>query len=481
MLTAININGIRITPFSNEKGYCPLCKSDVVKAVGGIYTPHFRHKTLQNCDSWSEGETEWHYNWKQKFSIEWQEIVIEKNGEIHRADIRTKDGLILELQNSSISTTTIKIREEFYENMVWLVNAKNFKDNFSIRSLVRQRLRESEMDYFHSFNYNHNNKTPLINELEENLEDKNYKHNQVFNEIGYLYKDLKNIIEKKNDIENVLTEYVKGNYISSMFYEFKTEEKQKIKGLNQELSKLNDELEKSNKIVEQINSFPNCSIKEYSNWKVLKFEMINPVSYTNCKVIFKDTANTFFPDIIDIQNVAQFQNYKRNSENYILILDLTKRVFDEEIRIKNIKDTIEEKEKSIQNLTKSISKQLKKWISNKENEIKVTIDDKNVIKESFENEIIDLMNDVYNETELESERQKEISKKASKFYEQEQIKVKIENKGQYTYHWKNRRKTWEYANKSVYLDFGDCIFKIMSDYKLSKMSIDDFINFIKNS
>lgn len=481
MLTAINMNGIRITPFSNEKGFCPLCKSEVIKAVGEIYTPHFRHKTLQNCDSWSEGETEWHYNWKQKFPIDWQEVVIEKYGELHRADIKTNKGLVLELQNSSISTTTIKIREDFYGNMIWLVNAKSFKDNFKIRSLVKQKLRYSDEEYFQSFDLNPNKKTPFIEDLEENLQTKNHTHRQIFNEIDYLYNDLKKLKDYEKDFDNVLKDYLKGNYVSSIVYEFKTEEKSKIKEQNIELEKLIDELEKINQTLNKINSLPNCLVKDYTNWKVLKFDMIAPTSYTNCKVIFKDTADTFFPDIIDIQTTAQFQNYKRNSEKYILILDLSNRKYDLNNQIKNIESKISSIKENEKELINSISNQLSKWLKNKKKDVKKSINLKTEIKEGLEVEIIDLMNEVINEKELEENRQIESSKRLSKLYEQEQIKIKIENKGLYTYHWKNKRKTWEYANMPVYLDFGDCIFEVLSDYKLAKISIDEFIKRVKNS
>ena len=69
------------------------------------------------------------------------EVVIKGDLEIHRADIKTKAGLVLELQNSSISQRDIRRRELFYGNMIWLINAEIFKQNFSINSIVTQNLR----------------------------------------------------------------------------------------------------------------------------------------------------------------------------------------------------------------------------------------------------------------------------------------------------------------------------------------------------
>mgnify|MGYP000669292942 CR=1 FL=1 len=60
------------------------------------------------CDSWKENETEWHREWKGIFPIDWQEVIINKNDQIHRADIKTPNGLVVEFQNSSISSTDVK-------------------------------------------------------------------------------------------------------------------------------------------------------------------------------------------------------------------------------------------------------------------------------------------------------------------------------------------------------------------------------------
>jgi hypothetical protein len=77
-----------------------------------------------DCDEWYEPETDWHRFWKSLVPKEWCEQVIKKNGEIHRADILTPDGLVIELQHSSISPDEIEDREEFYENMVWLFDCR---------------------------------------------------------------------------------------------------------------------------------------------------------------------------------------------------------------------------------------------------------------------------------------------------------------------------------------------------------------------
>jgi len=124
-------DGIRITAQPELKGAnCPLCKEEVIAKCGTIKVWHWSHKADNDCDSWGEGETEWHLNWKNQFPKEQQEVVV---GE-HRADIKNSKGIVIELQSSSISSDEINEREEFYGDMIWLIDGDKFANNLLIRS-----------------------------------------------------------------------------------------------------------------------------------------------------------------------------------------------------------------------------------------------------------------------------------------------------------------------------------------------------------
>lgn len=99
---------------------CELCGEQLVAKCGQIMTWHWAHRTKENCDSWSEGETEWHLGWKGVFPSDWIEIV---KGN-HRADVVVGgSGRVLELQHSYISCEEIQEREEFYGKMAWVFDA----------------------------------------------------------------------------------------------------------------------------------------------------------------------------------------------------------------------------------------------------------------------------------------------------------------------------------------------------------------------
>lgn len=148
MLFAI-INNDKVEAKPKTIGVCPLCERTVFSKCGELNVWHWAHHKDESCDSWYEPETEWHKNWKLIFGKENCEIIISKDGVRHIADIRTKENVIIELQNSPIPKPIIRKRENFYgERMIWVINGKHFKGNFNIYS---SRLDEDE-EHFRLYN-----------------------------------------------------------------------------------------------------------------------------------------------------------------------------------------------------------------------------------------------------------------------------------------------------------------------------------------
>lgn len=141
---------IKATP--QEKAICPSCNSEVISKCGDIKVWHWSHKSSFDCDDFSEPESEWHLNWKNYFPKEWQEVCIKKckysheciessNCQLtkHRADIKTKEGLVIELQNSPLSSEDIIKRENFYKNMIWILNGETLDKGLQLKPLKRSR------------------------------------------------------------------------------------------------------------------------------------------------------------------------------------------------------------------------------------------------------------------------------------------------------------------------------------------------------
>lgn len=122
-------NRVKATPKSVAS--CPLCKQEMIAKCGEIKIWHWSHKSKKECDNWYEPESKWHINWKNEFPKEQQEVRIGN----HIADIKTKSGTIIELQNTPISLKEVKEREKFYGNkLIWLLNGDTFGKNLKLKT-----------------------------------------------------------------------------------------------------------------------------------------------------------------------------------------------------------------------------------------------------------------------------------------------------------------------------------------------------------
>ena len=94
---------------------------------------HWAHNASRNCDPWWENETAWHREWKSHFPEECREVShTAPDGEIHRADIKTPTGIVIEVQHSTMTDRERESREKFYENLVWIVDGRSFRRNFYV-------------------------------------------------------------------------------------------------------------------------------------------------------------------------------------------------------------------------------------------------------------------------------------------------------------------------------------------------------------
>lgn len=124
------VDGVRRQPLCRgERSICSGCGGLLYAVIGPSKISHWRHQA-GDCDSWSEGEGEWHLGWKSLFPVDLCEVSLTNdNGDNHRADVCVRLpsdlSLVLELQHSSISLDEMLKREAFYKargRMFWLVH-----------------------------------------------------------------------------------------------------------------------------------------------------------------------------------------------------------------------------------------------------------------------------------------------------------------------------------------------------------------------
>jgi len=131
------VDDVRKEAFSGGKGVCPMCGSRMIAKCGPRIIHHWAHYGRKQCDPWWENETEWHRAWKNLFPEECREIShIADDGEIHRADVKTPTGIVIEIQHSAMTDKERISREDFYQNMVWVIDGSLFKDNFDVYHML---------------------------------------------------------------------------------------------------------------------------------------------------------------------------------------------------------------------------------------------------------------------------------------------------------------------------------------------------------
>ncbi len=478
MLYAINENNRKVTPQKGIRARCPICESEVLPVCGDINIHHWRHITTINCDPWKENETEWHRSWKEEFPEAWRETIIEKDGEKHIADIKTDKDLIVEFQNSSISNRTIQVREEFYKNMVWLINANTFKNNFSIRSLVKTHLGYIDDAFDQNNNYEkeiEDNLKPLKNEVKEyekEIAAISFNLNRLeicsntYN--GYL-----------NNIDNTVSEAIdKSSY--DLLRHFTSENIETIRSNNLIIKILKDKAVDKTKQLSRIEVLPKTDLQNYTFYSIVSFDLVSPKSYLKCCVIKTDSLDTLFPDVIRLKSESNFNWYKNQKTNYLLIIDLTNdiNILKAEIEqlqneIKSVIDTLEQKRTILK-------KELVLWLNAKitetGNEILDHINKKTTIFDKIC--AVNLTIEAKRETQLvnaEKFREKQYQKKVNQSFQ-----IKNKYKGLYSYYWNYRRKSWDYAECKLFIDFESHIFEILPNNIIRKATKIEFIDRIKN-
>lgn len=123
----------------NGNYICPICGSELIIRNGPVNTPCFAHKTLTDCDTFSNDMSEWHYNWQCKFPEKCREVVIKHNGETHRADI------CINFDEESANEIVLNYRKNMEA-----YNAKYIKENANKQCINRRKIKGYVIEFQHS-------------------------------------------------------------------------------------------------------------------------------------------------------------------------------------------------------------------------------------------------------------------------------------------------------------------------------------------
>lgn len=154
MFIALDCNKNRVSienVIPGEEYFCPVCgKKLMIRASDSLAVrTHFAHKRGTHCyDDWHHDMSEWHLEWQKKFPEQYREVIIEKDGIKHRADICINN-TIIEFQHSPITGEEIAKRNNFYlgcgYQVVWVFDATGQIKNFFEDSIDPMQCRDDDL------------------------------------------------------------------------------------------------------------------------------------------------------------------------------------------------------------------------------------------------------------------------------------------------------------------------------------------------
>ncbi len=109
---------VKATP--NAGGTCPNCAEEVIARCGQLISWHWAHlPTSAYAPGGGGPESCWHAWYKSQFPEAWRE---QSHGH-HRADIRTPNGLTIEVQSGPLKQSQVRAREAAWDHLIWFYYA----------------------------------------------------------------------------------------------------------------------------------------------------------------------------------------------------------------------------------------------------------------------------------------------------------------------------------------------------------------------
>ena len=111
--------------------FCFACNSSLIGKKGMIKIHHYSHVKNSGCviDRERDSRGVWNIMWQNIAQTQFIEKYINYNGEIHIADIINENNLVIEVKDSNLSQAKINYRENFYNNMIWILNGNDIVIN----------------------------------------------------------------------------------------------------------------------------------------------------------------------------------------------------------------------------------------------------------------------------------------------------------------------------------------------------------------
>lgn len=470
--------------FSGQRAICPFCDGDVVACCGDVYDNYWRHIQIPlSCDSWQDNETAWHREWKLRFPKEWCEVIIEKDGIKHRADVKTQKGLVIEFQNSFLPVAEIKARESFYMQMIWVINASDFAKNILKTSLVTLKLnyldniKAEQIKYFEDeYSEAVNRHDKKISEFENNINKQKYLVRQNETKAAGLEKLHSDI---NNQVELILSAWEGKQYspLDPSFHELAA----KLECHKKELEQLYEAISKNEKLIHNRSTTIHQALDmediliEGKRLKLVPFRMLPKQAYNCIFPLLQKNKGELFPTYVTLKAEADLMFYQGRQE-YVFAFDVALSIEILNAELERLMKENEENHSKLEHVKNQLLNISCEWIrdemirlKNENIEHYANLQENKTIKTEFEQRKIKFISDSANE------RDSFISD-AGKKNTIERSKAMHDLKGKYEVHWKNERKSWKAAKCLIFFDTNQgYLWEKIGEKYLKKISVEDFL------
>lgn len=482
----------RILPFKGGRSICPLCSGVLIAKCGPIYDWHWQHYKSVNCDNWKEPETLWHLSWKKNWPITLQEVILEKDGKKHIADVQNTNGIVIEFQNSPIAISTISAREEFYGKMLWVINAKNFVDHLNIWSLVTKELKEIEANSrqcLASENYCFDTKMKGYQKELDKLQRSILKTKEQLGSAKFKMESCNKNPDQVGEIaattfkewDEINPGYGENNYFSKYtlqpdFQRYRSEKKTS-NALAAELFKIET----------KVNLINDAQLYKAKNIPhiLLDYDQIVKLKPSISIAIPKQEQHSMFQFFNDIRSFGQLLSYQQKQGNYLFAADPLPLLNELKEQETNLMVNLQTAKNAQPDYLALIRSRISSYYFQSYELTKKHFDgwQKQLAKEEVEQ--VELLDDIAHFREMHQLKTKSYVEESEKNLATERVKAMQQYKGKYGFHWKNERKSWSETGCPVFFDIGeDYLFQRIASSTLRKVKLVDFFmkyNSQKNS
>ena len=410
-------------------------------------------------------------------------------GERHYADVRTDRPLVIEFQNSPISSSTIHIREAFYGDMVWVINASGFKDNFNLASEVTMGLKRitnalptKEGGIRSKFDAEIEKQETETFTTEQQIKDAIDETIRLQRKID----NYKNYLDDYKGLTDKATKWIadsEGNYAPNcvdLYDSLNRSYKERLLHIRDIIRQDADSINKIEQDFSKITSLKSEKIAG-RDCKKVPYDKINKGNYMKVYVLSRSSTDTFFSEPERIHDEMGLFRYKYLTDKYDFFLDYSEDITILQQAITELKVRKRTLHQERDQIDSEMAEKVKRWLVRELASSEEALAGLNIqISTLREKSGADrrLLQALQNS---KGERLDTAIADFKRQHEEKRRQIMNRHRGFYRLiKWKHEHKAWREASRHVYFDGGEgYLFQRTTEGLFRKVSTEDFMRSLR--